>query len=241
MSVDLEGNVAIVTGAARGIGLAVARDLAREGVRVCGMDLRSELLAEGMEQIAADFNVETMHVTADVGVERHVSEMVGQVYEKWGKVDILINNAGIRQIGPVYETTPGVWDAIQSANLRGQYLCTREVLNQGMLQENEGVIIFISSGSGLRGEKGSSAYCASKFGVTGFAESVAKDLKHTKIRTCTVMPGMIWTPMAQESELADADVEWLPTDQVSQAILFCIKQQADTIIPELRIYHRAQI
>jgi 3-oxoacyl-[acyl-carrier protein] reductase len=99
----------------------------------------------------------------------------------------------------------------------------------------------ISSGSGLRGEKGSSAYCASKFGVTGFAESVAKDLKHTKIRTSTIMPGMIWTPMAEESEMAEADVEWLPSDQVSKAILFCIKQDPDTIIPELRIYHRAQI
>ena len=118
---------------------------------------------------------------------------------------------------------------------------TREVLNQGMLARDEGVIIFISSGSGIRGEKGSSAYCASKFGVTGFAESVAKDLKHTKIRTSTIMPGMIWTPMAEESEMADADVEWLPSDQVSKAILFCIKQDPDTIIPELRIYHRAQI
>jgi 3-oxoacyl-[acyl-carrier protein] reductase len=241
MSAELRGSVAIVTGAARGIGLTVAQDLAREGVKVCGTDLRADLLAEVMDQIAADFNVETMHVAADVGVEDQVAEMVRQVFANWGRVDILINNAGIRQIGAVHETTPEVWDDIQTANLKGQYLCTREVLNQGMLAQNEGVIIFISSGSGIQGEKGSSAYCASKFGVTGFAESVAKDLKHTKIRTSTIMPGMIWTPMAEESEMADADVEWLPSDQVSKAILFCIKQDPDTIIPELRIYHRAQI
>lgn len=241
MSGELKGSVAIVTGAARGIGLSVAQELAREGVNVCGTDLRADLLAEVMGQVAADFGVETMNVAADVGIEAQVAEMVSQVYANWDKVNILINNAGIRRIGPVYETLPADWDAIHSANMRGQFLCTREVLNQGMLARNEGVIIFISSGSGLRGEKGSSAYCASKFGVTGFAESVAKDLKHTKIRTSTIMPGMIWTPMAEESEMADADVDWLPSDQVSKAILFCIKQDPDTIIPELRIYHRAQI
>ena len=241
MSAKLEGSVAIVTGAARGIGRQVAEDLAREGVNVCGTDLRADLLAEVMAQVATDFGNETMSIPADVGIESQVAEMVGQVYSNWGRVDILINNAGVRQIGPVFETSPQVWDAIHTANLRGQYLCTREVLNQGMLKQNEGVIIFLSSGSGIRGEKGSSAYCASKFGVTGFAESVAKDLKHTKIRTSTIMPGMIWTPMAEESEMADADVDWLPSDQVSKAILFCIKQDPDTIIPELRIFHRAQI
>lgn len=241
MSAELKGSVAIVTGAARGIGLTVAQELAREGVRVCGTDRRADLLLEEMNQIAADFGVETMNIQADVGVEEQVAEMMRQVVSNWGRIDILINNAGIRRIGPVYETTTAVWDNIQTANLKGQYLCTREVLNQGMLEQNTGVIIFISSGSGISGEKGSSAYCASKFGVTGFAESVAKDLKHTKIRTSTIMPGMIWTPMAEESEMADADVEWLPSDQVSKAILFCIKQDPDTIIPELRIYHRAQI
>lgn len=241
MSVDLKGRTAIVTGAARGIGLTVAQDLAREGVNVCGTDVRRDLLAEAMGRMAAEFGVETLHFPADVGVEAQVAEMVSHVYSSWGKVDILVNNAGIRKIGPVYETSPSVWDDIHATNLRGQYLCTREVLNQGMLAQNEGVIIFVSSGSGIRGEKGSSAYCASKFGVTGFAQSVAGDLKHTKIRTSTIMPGMVWTPMAEESEMADADVDWLPSGPVSKAILFCIKQDPDTIIPELRIFHRAQI
>lgn len=241
MDIDLAGKVALITGAARGIGLVVAEDLAKEGVNICGTDVRGDLLQHEMDRIAEQHGVETLAVSADVGVEEQVVEVVRQVFSKWGQVDILINNAGIRRVGPIYETTANTWDEIHSANLKGQYLCTREVLQQGMLDRNEGVIIFISSGSGIQGEKGSSAYCASKFGVTGFAQSVAKDLKDTNIRTSTIMPGMIWTPMAEESEYADQDVDWLDAKHVSRAILFCIKQDKDTIIPEIQIYHRAQI
>lgn len=241
MAIDLRGKVALVTGAARGIGLAVAEDLAKEGVKVCGTDNRADLLQEQMDRVAEHYGVETLGVAADVGMENQVVEMVGHVTSKWGQIDILINNAGIRRVAPVYETAASVWDDIHAANLRGQYLCTREVLRQGMLAQNEGVIIFVCSGSGKRGEKGSSAYCASKFGVAGLAESVSKDLKETKIRTSTIMPGMVWTPMAEESEYADQDVDWLDSKHVSKAILFCVKQDSNTIIPELQIYHRSQI
>jgi len=241
MDIDLAGQVALVTGAARGIGLVVADDLARAGVTICGTDTRADMLREQMERIAREHGVPTLPVPADVAVESQVIDMVGQVFATFGRLDMLINNAGIRKIGPVYATEPKIWDEILAVNLRGQYLCTREVLRQGMLDRNEGVIIFVSSGSGKQGEKGSSAYCASKFGVTGFAESVAKDLKNTRIRTSAIMPGMIWTPMAEESEMADQDVDWLDAREVSRAILFLVRQDPDTIIPEMRIYHRSQI
>jgi len=241
MQIDLRGSTALITGAARGIGLAVAEDLAHEGVNICGTDVRADTLNTEMDRIAEQHGVKTLAIPADVGIESEVVELIGQVFSAWDKIDILINNAGVRKVAPVYETTEQVWDAIHTSNLKGQYLCTKEVLRQGMLARNKGTIIFISSGSGIQGEKGSSAYCASKFGVAGLAESVAKDLKATGIRTTTIMPGMIWTPMAEESEMADADVQWLDVKQVSKAVLFCIQQDADTIIPELRIYHRFQI
>jgi 3-oxoacyl-[acyl-carrier protein] reductase len=241
MHIDLAGKVALVSGAARGIGLTVAEDLAREGVKICGTDIRSGLLTDEMRRIAEQYDVETMAVVADVGVEEQVVDVVGQIVAERGHIDILINNAGIRRVAPVHETSSKTWDDIHSANLRSQFLCTREALDQTMLERNEGVIIFISSGSGIRGEKGSSAYCASKFGVTGLAQSVAKDLKDTRIRTTAIFPGMVWTPMAEESEYADKDVDWLDSRDVSNAILFCIKQDADTVIPELQIFHRSQI
>ncbi|MFT5134730.1 MAG: 3-oxoacyl-[acyl-carrier protein] reductase [Gammaproteobacteria bacterium] len=241
MNTHLKGKVALITGAARGLGLAVSEDLARAGVNVCGSDIRLEALDDEFTRIANEFKVETLAVKADVGREADVKDLIKQVFSKWGKIDILINNAGIRRVGPVQDLSVETWDAIQDANLKGQFLCTREVLKQGMLEQNEGVIIFLSSDAGKHGQKNNSAYAVSKWGVNGFAESMAKELKQTKIRVTTIAPGRIWTPMAEESEAAEMDLDWLDAKDVSRAILFCIDQDADIIIPELRIYPRSQI
>jgi NAD(P)-dependent dehydrogenase (short-subunit alcohol dehydrogenase family) len=241
MPIDLKGQTAIVTGAARGLGLVIAEDLAAEGVRVAGVDMRSEELARGMASIAERFGVDTLTLPADVGDESAVRRLVGEVKRHWGRVDVLVNNAGVRQIAPVWETSSAMWDRVHGANLKGPFLCTREVLAQDMLARNSGVIIFISSGSGKKGEEESSAYCASKWGLLGFSESVAKDLKKTRIRVTALTPGMILTPMAKESEVWHLGLDWLDPAPVSQAVVFCVKQDPDTIIPELRIYHRAQV
>lgn len=238
---DLAGKTALVTGAARGLGLVIAEDLAREGVRVVGVDVKGDELARNMRAIATTYGVDTLAFTADVGDEVAVKHVTAETLRRWGRIDILINNAGIRQIAPVWDTATAMWDRIHNANLKGHFLCTREALVQAMLPRGDGVIIFISSGSGKKGEEDSSAYCASKWGVLGFAESVAKDLKKTRIRVTTLTPGMILTPMARESEVWHLGLDWLDPAPVSRAVVFCVKQDPDTIIPELRIYHRAQL
>jgi NAD(P)-dependent dehydrogenase (short-subunit alcohol dehydrogenase family) len=241
MAIELQGKVALVSGAARGLGLVIAEDLAREGVRIAGIDIRADRLATQMTRLAEEHAVQTLAIETDVGADAQVEDAVRQVLGKWGRIDILINNAGIRKVAPLHEITTAIWDEMHAANLKGQFLLTREVLKQSMLAQNEGTIIFISSGSGKRGETHGTAYCASKWGDIGLAESVAKELKETSIRVTTIVPGMIWTPMAEESEVAHLDLDWLDPEHVARAAMFCIKQDADTIIPELRIYHRAQI
>jgi NAD(P)-dependent dehydrogenase (short-subunit alcohol dehydrogenase family) len=241
MTIELKDKVALVTGAGRGLGLLIAQDLARNGVHVAGIDVRAELLTAEMNRIGAAHNVKTMPIVADVAVDAQVVASVRQTLAEFGRIDILVNNAGVRKVAPVAEISTAMWDEIHAVNLRGQFLFTREVLKQGMLAQNEGTLIFISSGSGRQGERNSATYCASKFGGVGFAESVAKDLKETKIRVTTIAPGMIWTPMAQESEVAHLGLDWLDPQHVSNAVMFCVQQDPDTIIPELHIYHRAQI
>jgi 3-oxoacyl-[acyl-carrier protein] reductase len=197
--VELKGKAAIITGAARGLGLLVAEALAAEGVNIAGADVRGEELKKAMEGVAKKFGVRTLAFPVNIGDERAVTEMVQQALRSFGGIDVLVNNAGIRITAPVWKTESAVWDRIHDSNLKGHFLCTREVLAQHMLGRGEGTLIFVSSGSGKKGEEGSSAYCASKWGIIGFAESVAKDLKKTRIRVTSLTPGMIETPMAHES------------------------------------------
>jgi len=238
---DLTGKTAIVTGAARGLGEVIVRALAAEGVRVAGVDLRGDELSRTMEKVAADCGAETMAAPANIADESAVQRFTRDVIARWGRLDILVNNAGIRQVAPIWDTSVEMWDRIHDANLKGHFLCTREALVQDMRRRGEGVIIFISSGSGKKGEEDSSAYCASKWGILGFSESVAKDLKKTRIRVTALTPGMILTPMARESEVWHLGLDWLDPEPVAKAVVFCVKQDPDTIIPELRIYHRAQV
>ena len=209
--------------------------------RGLGVDTRHDELERELGAIARETGVRTRAFVVDIGREDEVIDMVTRTVAEFGRIDALVNNAGIRQIAKVWETDTALWDRLHNANLKGHFLCTREVLRQAMLAQNEGTLIFVSSGSGKKGEEDSSAYCASKWGVLGFGESVAKDLKKTKIRVTAITPGMILTPMAQESEAWDLGLDWLDPAHVSRAIVFCIKQDADTIIPEFRVYHRAQV
>ena len=233
-----DGKVALVTGGARGLGLQLAADLAAHGVQVSACDKRGDLVQAEMARLAAMHGIDTLAMALDLQEESEIVEWVRRTIEKFGKIDYLINNAGIRETARVWETDTAMWDRVQSVNLRAQYLCVREVLNAGMLQRNSGSIVNVSSGSGKFGQEQCSAYCASKWGILGFTESIAKDLKDTKIRVTAVTPGMIATPMLME---VVPEFDWFHPREVSKAILAYLEQDPDTVVPEIRIYHRNQL
>ena len=238
---ELKGRFALITGAGRGLGLGVAEELARKGMNVAGMDMREDELAVAFEKMGNETGVKTLAIPADLRQEEDIVAAVKRTVETFGQIDVLVNNAGIREVAPIWEVDTEMWDRIQSINLRGEFLCTREVLRQSMLEKNEGTIVFLSSVAGKRGAKNSSAYAASKWGVLGLAASAALDLKDTAIRVTSITPGRTSTPMAHESEVWDPDIGWLDPAAVSKAIVFCIQQDPDTIIPEFHVRHRAEI
>ena len=239
--VELAGRVALVTGASRGLGLRIASELGRAGMMIAGVDVRKDELTEALAELGRQHGVETLALPADVSREADVIDAVGRTVETFGQIHALVNNAGIRLVAPVWETKTEVWDRILAVNLRGEFLCTREVLRQSMLEHDEGLLIFISSIAGRRGARNSCAYSATKWGILGLAHSVAQDLKDTSIRVTAITPGRTDTPMARESEQWNPDLGWLDPDAVASAVAFCLRQDPATVIPEFHLHHQAEL
>ena len=233
---NLAGRVALVTGAARGLGLHIAAELARAGMKIAGLDTRKEELAAALEDLESRYGAATLALPASVASEQDVISAVGQTVATFGRIHALVNNAGIRMVAPVWETDMETWDRMMAVNL-----CTREALRQSMLEHDEGRLIFISSIAGRRGARHSCAYSATKWGILGLAHSTAQDLKDTSIRVTTITPGRTETPMAHESEQWDPERGWMDPDTVARAVAFCLSQGPNTIIPEFHLHHQAEL
>ena len=197
MAPDLKGHVALITGASRGIGRAVALRLASEGVRVAvnynsgeapARQLVDEISAQGGESIA---------LQADVADEAQVKEMVATVRKQWNRVDILVNNAGIRNDRLLMRMTTKEWDDTLDVNLRGAFFCTKAVLPL-MVRQRRGRIINMSSVVGVAGNPGQANYAASKAALIGLTKSVAKEVARRNITANALAPGYILTGMVEE-------------------------------------------
>lgn len=193
ITVDLSGQTALVTGASRGIGRAIAQSLSRCGAKVACVARSEEKLKETVDAITSNGGT-AMAIPCDVTRREDVDRVVEQVVEQWEKLDILVNNAGITRDTLLPRMDDEQFDEVIRTNLRGTFLFTRAATLK-MMSKRYGRVINVASVSGIRGNKGQTNYSASKGGVIAFTRSVAMEFAGRKITVNAVAPGFIETDM----------------------------------------------
>ena len=225
----IAGQVALVTGGSRGIGLAIATRLGRMGARVaiCARSAESlERAAEGLRRDA----VENLAMAADVTRPAEVTALVERTRKSLGPVDILVNNAGVGIFGPVQALRESDWDAVLDTNLKAVFLVSKEVAPE-MIRRRTGQIINISSLAGKNAFANGSIYCASKWGLLGLTYCMAEDLRTYGIRVSAVCPGTVATEFSPHAGKDPSKM--LQPDDVAHAVAALVTQAPQSFISEV--------
>lgn len=223
---SLKGKNALITGAGKGLGRAMAIALAEEGVNV-GLIARTEADLLQLAEELKPYAVSTAIGTADVSCIDAVNIAVAKIKAELGAIDILINNAGVGAFGSFMELEPAKWEEIVKVNLFGVYYVTRAVLPE-MIERKTGDIVNVSSTAGQRGAAVTSAYSASKFGLIGLSESLMQEVRKYNIRVTTLTPSTVATDMAMNLKLTDGN-----PDKVMQPQDF-----AELVVSQLKLNRR---
>jgi 3-oxoacyl-[acyl-carrier protein] reductase len=204
----LKGKVAVVTGASRGIGKAAALALASQGAKVVINYARSSDAAEATVREINEVGGEAIALQADVSQSDEVDRLIKASLDKFGRIDVLVNNAGITKDTLLLRMKPEQWQAVIDLNLTGVFLCTKAV-SKTMLKQRSGRIINIASVAGQMGNPGQANYSAAKAGVIGFTKTVAKELANRGVTVNAVAPGFIETDMTEDLK-SDDIIKFIP-------------------------------
>jgi len=232
MSKSLQGKIALVAGASRGIGAATSEALARAGAAVVlaarsGEELK--ILAGRLQGSGAP----ALAVPADLTQEADVARLKAAALERFGRVDILVNNAGVGKYGPLSSLTAADYDWMMNTNMRSSFLCTHAFLPD-MLARREGWIVFVGSVAGLKGLPNEAVYCASKFAQMGFAQALDYETREQGVKVSVVAPGGVHTHFAFGTGRTPGDPMldgMMDAEDIAQAVLFAVTQP-----PKARVF-----
>ncbi len=214
----VKDKIAIITGAARGIGFAIARRFAEEGATVIIIDLAQDAVDEAVAQLTTD-GFSAAGYAGNVVNGEQMAEIFKTIHARFGAIDILINNAGITRDGLIMKMKESDWDAVIAVNLKGTFICTQKV-SRYMMKQRHGVIINIASVIGLMGNSGQANYAASKGGIIALTKSTAKELASRNIRANAIAPGFIRTPMTDtlKPEVVENYAKAIPLSRMGEAV-----------------------
>lgn len=225
----LNGKVALITGGSSGIGFAIAKALLSEGMTVAITAREPKRLEKAAEALRAKGG-QVIAAPTDVSQASEVAAFVDQVMHEAGRIDLLVNNAGIFRLGAIADLSEADWDAVQNINLKGAFLCTKAVL-PAMKKQKSGYVVNISSVAGKTGFGEASAYCASKFGMIGLTESLLEEGVKDGIRATAICPGYVATPMVAGVDVPQA--EMIPPEDIAKLVQSLLHLAPLTVIREI--------
>lgn len=231
----LEGQVAFITGASRGIGRAIAIAFAKEGARIGASARNEEQLAELSSEIR-DMDGVCVTASMDLRSEESIKAAVNKFRTELGPTDLLVNNAAVIELSTITNTTTEAWDNLMDTNIRGLFITCREVLPQ-MMDRKSGRIINISSMAGRRGYPEQGAYCASKHALVGLSKVLAIETQEYGIRVHMLSPGGVLTGLSSDLRASRGESEespdWMTSEEVAEAALYLCSQTGAAFTDEL--------
>ena len=227
----------MITGGSSGIGLAIARAVSAEGMAVAIAARESKRLKQAASDLERS-GAKVLAVQTDVAKGADIERLVKQTMARFGRIDLLVNNAGTYREGAIDELTEAEWDEVQAVNLKGAFLCAKAVLPI-MKRQRSGYVVNIASVAGKTGFGGASAYSASKFGMIGLTESLLEEGVAHNIRATAICPGYVATPMVAGVSVPAG--EMIPPEDIGRLVVGLLTLAPVTVIKEIVVQRKGAI